>query len=343
MADFPKYKAGDAVSASHLNALSEIARRYMAEVPDRGYGGGTFFRTMIITDVILEPSDEADDDDDSSYSSSSSDSRSSVSHSTSSSSKSSSSGVRTIWNDVRSYMAQPLYYDFGAKAWLVDPTHNPYELDASAFHGLFEVGDTCIAFWDAARSAYIAMPMMAGGGGSGTSDGGTTSIVTGTCCCDELDCLENPAGYTGTIPIFAYTLSLSGFACGCTDPDDPTAEHPEASPSLEQVDPEDDTIWQSKTLVCVAAAGTQIAVTVISSWTWNGTSWDFVSDDVTATGTPTQPEYDGTSPGQTATTTRSGYKTADGTSDTVDGFWRLTIGTLDDMGCDSTKLEFHLG
>ena len=333
MADFPEYKAGDIVSASHLNALSAIAKRYQGEVTDLGYGPSVPLQTMIIVSVILEPRDTDDDSDESSWSSSSSDSRSSVSHSASSSSKSSSSGVRTIWNDVRAYTALPLYYDHGSKAWLVNYTHIPYELDASAFHGQFKVGDTCLAFWDAARNAYIAQPQVGGGGTTTTSTGGgSTTTITGSCCCDEMNCLKI-TGYTGTIPVNSYTFSLAGFDCGCTTPGS-------TSVTLAQVDEEDDTVWESEVIRCVVPDGIVVAATATSTWSWSSGAWTLVS--TTGFGCTTEPTFSGSVDGQTATTTCASTATGDGETVLGDFFWRLTIAEeLDANGCDATTLELH--
>lgn len=335
MDKFPVMKAGDIVSAAHLNALSEIAKRTQAEVPDRGYGAGTPLQIMYITEVILEPSDEADDDDDSSYSSSSSDSQSSVSHSTSSSSKSSSSGVRTVWNDVRSYLALPLYYDHGGKAWYKDTTHIPYELDASAFHGQFKVGDTCLAYWDAARNAYIAQPQVGGGGSStSTTDSGGGSSSSNDCCCNELNCIT-VVGYTGTILPLYY--SVTAFACGCE------GDAADTLSKLYQVDLNDDTIWESEHVSCAAPSGATVTITITTVWTWNGASWDATS--TTPSGgscSPAQPTFSGSSIGQTTPTTCTGTTTSDGTT-MATMFWRLTIDdAFEAPGCDNTVLEFHI-
>ena len=337
MDKFPVMKAGDIVSAAHLNALSEIAKRYQAEVPDRGYGAGTPLRIMYITQVILEPSDGADGEDDSSYSSSSSDSRSSVSHSASSSSKSSSSGVRTVWNDVRSYLALPLYYDQGGKAWYKDTTHIPYELDASAFHGQFKVGDTCLAYWDAARNAYIAQPQVGGGGSSSSSssDGGTDTTITGTCCCNELGCLRIE-GFTGTINPTVYSFSPGSFLCGCSNLERETV-------SMTQVSEDDVTIWESEEMTCNIPSGMSYTKTKSQVWVWDATQQDWYTLGA-ATGngscSPAKPTYSGTAQNQQATTTCSETGTSTG-EDTDVGqlFWRLTI--VEDLvgGCDMSHVD----
>lgn len=75
--------------------------------------------------------------------------------------------------------------------------------------------------------------------------------------------------------------------------------------------------------------------------------WELVGIDVPSCDcTPAQPDFDGTSLGQTATTTCD--VTSEVESDTefelAVAYWRLTISeTLDYYGCDQTKLEFIVG
>lgn len=73
--------------------------------------------------------------------------------------------------------------------------------------------------------------------------------------------------------------------------------------------------------------------------------WELVGvDDPDCNCTPAQPDYDGTTNGQTATTTCDGTKVIDATGTLVDSFWRLTIvDTRDYYGCYGTKLEFFIG
>lgn len=165
---FPDVQKGDKLGASHVNNLNQVARRIS------GMGGGSFTasssgqtanqapfmqRVVKITRVRFEPSDEDDESNDSSGESS----NSSFSSSSSASTSSSVSSSTTISSDLRRYYdVQPMYYDFSDRTWKPNTDEGEFELDASAFEGVFEVDDVVEAWWDQQREAYISRPSIGG-------------------------------------------------------------------------------------------------------------------------------------------------------------------------------------
>lgn len=152
-------------------------------------------------------------------------------------------------------------------------------------------------------------------------------------CCNELECLK----VEGVKPAY-YLIQLTGFDCDC--------EGSSTEVRLYQVDPQDDTLYESDSIRCLAPQGMTIPCTVTSTWTWNNAAsdWDFDHNDANGCNcTPVKPGFSGTTNGQIATTTCDATKVADGETDMAEFFWRLTIiETLDYFGCDATTLEFHI-
>lgn len=67
-------------------------------------------------------------------------------------------------------------------------------------------------------------------------------------------------------------------------------------------------------------------------------------DDEACDCDPVEPDFDGTTEGQTATTTCDATKIVDGSELLLTSYWRLTIvDDLDYYGCDSTMLQFVIG
>lgn len=78
-----------------------------------------------------------------------------------------------------------------------------------------------------------------------------------------------------------------------------------------------------------------------------GGAWQLLGvDDETCECTPVEPDFDGSTDGQTATTTCDSTITEESETEfeLAIAYWRLTISeTLDYYGCDQTKLEFIVG
>jgi hypothetical protein len=183
-------------------------------------------------------------------------------------------------------------------------------------------------------------PVIGGGGsgsGGGDIDGGKG---TGGCCCDELACLRIP-GLPDDVELLPeyYEITIPTLSCGCVLPDgveDATGGivvkfYPTDDPDIwEQKHGEDDDLWY-----CVGSDSEDCTAT--TTWTWTSGAWVAGDVDTTCSCTPDEPEFDGTTEGQTTDTTCDG-------STLQLAFWRLTINeTLDYFGCDSTKLEFIIG
>lgn len=232
--------------------------------------------------------------------------------------------------------------------------------------------------------------------------GGVGGTGGGGCCCDESKCLRVPGFDSPIVPRY-YELDVALLDCVCE-------QMPGSNKvQLYQVDPDDDTIWESKHDIDagdVPPLCSPQGCKNIATWEWtdptctgechyysiddglggyawqidsglsvecvepcpaceaanftplptglgqtttkpcipvtSGPIWNLVSQSNPTCGcVPDPPDYDGTVDGQTATTECVfGTPTS---PDPVPSFWRLTIGTIDYYGCDSTKLEFIIG
>jgi len=160
------------------------------------------------------------------------------------------------------------------------------------------------------------------GGAGGTGGSG--------CCCAEMDCIK-PIPGVEEMPPPAYREFDAFAICGCEGGDT------SGKLRLYQVDPEDDTIWETKhaeeddnILMCRYPD-----CTATREWTWNGTTWDAGAITGASCGEPEIPDYDGTEVGQTAET--------DYQPELQVSWWRETKLGKDANGCDLSKLEFFIG
>lgn len=62
------------------------------------------------------------------------------------------------------YFVKPLFFDVTSQSWKIQDS-NEYPLDTAPFNVDFDVGDTCIAYWDIQRGAYVAQAAVAESGG----------------------------------------------------------------------------------------------------------------------------------------------------------------------------------
>ncbi len=190
---FPEYKKGQALSASILNEQNKLLEKFAK--PGTQPAAAYPLRVVIITAVNLEPSDVDDESDESSHSSSSG--------SMSNSSSISSSGATRLYYECRHQ-----WYYHQAESWQTDNDEGPFDLDASAFDGEFEVGDRTIAYWDQQRDMYVANPSAASGSGGCESQNAIIDITI----------FGSPTGgtFTSDWTINGVITTGMGFAFDCS-------------------------------------------------------------------------------------------------------------------------------
>lgn len=166
---FPMKRAGEHLSADHINAISQAVSDLIGVVPGsfqdgwfskagRGTSGSPYFvkNIVVITSVV------------------------------------DSEGV---------YEVQPRYYDHTEGRWHSDTNSGPYYMDSRDLGTTYEVDDKVVAYWDEQRAAFI--PTASGEGKPATTTDG--ELVCGYNCfwigCDDskpAECYSVPP-YTGGI------------------------------------------------------------------------------------------------------------------------------------------------
>jgi len=141
--DLPKKSSGDALSANHVNKLSEAAESALRFVPGGGLHGApeqVVAPAPFVQRVMEVVSGTCDWEGDPAFA--------------------------DQYSNDQIYQIRPKFYESTLGRWVINEEEGPYCLDASAVNQIYAVGSTLVAYYDPQRGAFI--PVVSGSSGSET-------------------------------------------------------------------------------------------------------------------------------------------------------------------------------